>query len=115
MKKMSKTELPEIPALTDEMLAQAFPGGFTIRDESNALTAFAFRNGPLETLHAGQPSSSTYDPSVSRITETEMKELMIAASEKLATMLKLRDTKSEQYRRFIRAYGFMYCRNWNRE
>jgi len=27
---------------------QVFPGGFTLRDEANAIVAYAFRNGPLE-------------------------------------------------------------------
>jgi hypothetical protein len=34
-------------------LRSAPDGGFTLRDEANALTAFAFRNGFLEDLHAG--------------------------------------------------------------
>ncbi len=31
-------------------------GGFTLRDEASALVAWAFRNGPLEGLHAGATS-----------------------------------------------------------
>jgi hypothetical protein len=33
---------------------QLFPGGFTLRDEANAIVAYAFRNGPIEDLHAGE-------------------------------------------------------------
>ena len=51
--------------------AQYFPGGFTIRDEANALAAWAFRNGPLEDLHAGKHSALLDDPELSRITDEE--------------------------------------------
>ena len=37
-----------------ELEARAFPDGFTLRDEANAIVAVAFRNGPLEDLHAGK-------------------------------------------------------------
>ena len=92
-----------------------FPGGFTIRDEANALTAFAFRNGPLEDLHAGKSSPLTKDASLSRITEAEMKELMINASERLAKMLAMREKNPEAYRTWAQTYGAMYCGLWNRE
>lgn len=115
---MKKTKmrqrLPEIPALPEEFLAQAFPGGFTVRDEANALTAYAFRNGLLEDLHAGASSPLTADPSLSRITQAEMKEIMVEASEKLAGLLGLRETDPDTYKRFVQAYAYMYCRAWNR-
>ena len=97
------------------MLARSFPGGFTIRDEANALAAYAFRNGPLEDLHAGKPSPLTADHSLSRITQDEMKELMINASGKLAGLLKLRDDAPEAYKRFVQSYAMRYCRTWKRE
>lgn len=87
---------------------------FTIRDEANALVAWAFRNGPLEDLHAGKTSELLSDPSLSRITEDEMKELMIFASKTLAKLLELKEAKPEIYREGIEAYGAMYCSNWER-
>jgi hypothetical protein len=114
MSKKARQSPSQIPALPEKMLAQAFPGGFTIRDEANALTAYAFRNGPLEDLHAGASSPLTSDPKLSRITNAEMKELMVNASERLAQILKIRDNDPHTYQRFVRAYGFMYCRGWNR-
>lgn len=108
----SITDLPPIPG---EELQAAYPGGFTVRDEANALTAYAFRNGPLEDLHSGKTSSLLNDPSLNRITDAEMKDLMINASEHLAKMLALRDSDPEKYRRFVQAYGMRYCRAWNRE
>src|ERR1044072_2130071 len=46
-----------------------FPGGFTLRDEANAIVACAFRNGPLEDLHAGKYSELLEDRTLSRITD----------------------------------------------
>lgn len=88
--------------------------GFTIRDEANALTALAFRNGPIENLHAGKHDPVLDDPSVSRITDDEMKEIMIKASERLAELLNLRNTDIEAYAREIEN-GMRYTRDWDRE
>ena len=33
-------------------IEQFFPGGFSPRDEANLIVAYAFRNGPIEDLHA---------------------------------------------------------------
>src|SRR5258708_2844545 len=52
-------------------------GEFTLRDEANALTAFAFRNGFLEDLHAGKSSPVLSQPGFSRISDDEMQPLMI--------------------------------------
>lgn len=114
MKKHEPQAIPESPPVSEEELKAAYPGGFSVRDEANALTAYAFRNGPLENLHAGKASPLTDDPALSRITDDEMKNLMINASEHLAKMLALRDRDPDQYRRFVKAYGMRYCRSWNR-
>jgi hypothetical protein len=42
----------EIPAIPDETPARVVPGDSMIRDKANALTEHAFRNGPVECLHA---------------------------------------------------------------
>ena len=104
----------DFPPLSAELREMHFPGGFTVRDEANALTAFAFRNGPLEDLHAGRSSPLTHDPSLSRITDEEMKHLMITASEKLASMLALKERDPEKYKSIIVAYNIMYCSSWER-
>lgn len=67
--------------------AQLFPDGFTLRDEANAIVALAFRNGPIEDLHAGQWSELLSNPELSRITDDEMKMLMIDACEHVAKLL----------------------------
>lgn len=88
---------------------------FTVRDEANALTALAFRNGFIEELHAGQPSPLLEQPGLSRITDAEMKKIMIEASEKLARMLALKRDDPDRYEAAIRDYHERYCRNWKRD
>lgn len=87
---------------------------FTVRDEANALTALAFRNGPLEALHAGKQSSELEDPEISRITNDEMKTLMINASQRLAELLHLRDADPTAYAKEIEL-GCRYTQGWVRD
>ena len=100
--------------IAEESLETAFPGGFNIRDEANALTAYAFRNGAIEELHAGKNSPLLDDPSLSRITDEEIKRLMIEASERLEALLRLRETSPEEYKRTIIDCALRYCRKWQR-
>ena len=58
----------------------------------------AFRNGPIEDLHAGQYSALLENPGLSRITDEEMKALMIDASKKFAELLAIRDSDPEDSR-----------------
>ena len=90
-------------------------GEFTVRDEANALTAFAFRNGFIEELHAGKPSPLLQQPGYSRISDDEMRRLMIEASEKLAQMLKLKRDDPARYDDLVRRCHKNYCRTWKRD
>ena len=100
--------------ISEESLETVFPGGFKIRDEAIALTAHAFRIGALEELHAGKNSPLLGDPSLSRITDEEIKRLMIEASERLEALLRLREASPEEYKRTIIDCALSYCRNWQR-
>lgn len=104
-------ELPKIPK---ELVEQWFPEGFNVRDEANALVAWAFRNGPLENLHAGKDSKLLRDDSLSRITDAEMRDLMISAAEKLEDLLRLKETDSQRYDVLIKSYNIMFCSGWER-
>ena len=97
-----------------KMEVQLFPEGFTLRDEANAIVAMAFRNGPLEDLHAGKSSELLSNPELSRITDDEMKTLMINACEHVAKLLELKETDPEEYYKQMMAYNHMYCRRWER-
>ncbi len=98
----------------DDKLNQLFPNGLTIRDEANAIVAMAFRNGPLEDLHAGKHSELLNDPELSRITDAEMKALMLNACEVVARLLTLKQEDPAEYDRTIKSQVFLYCRNWDR-
>ena len=88
---------------------------FTIRDEANALTAYAFRNGFIEDLHAGKDSPLLRDPAYSRITDEEMRRLMVESSEKLSRLLQMQRSDPEKYDAFVRRYHKTYCRGWKRD
>ena len=91
----------------------------TLRDEANAITAHVFRNGFLEDLHSGLPSPLVTNPRFARITDPEMKKLMIESSAKLAHWLYLREMlleeKPEAYYELLRVVEFRASRNWERE
>ncbi len=84
----------------------------SIREEANALTCYAFRNGKLENLHAGKDSELLNKSGLSRITDDEMKQLMIEASRKLAELLLLRDTDRDRYDQLVDYMCNSYTRNW---
>jgi len=83
--------------------ALTFSGGWTLRDEANAMCAYAFRNGFIEDIHAS-----------GRITDPEMKKLMIEASAGLARLLERKRNNPMEYEQFIRDYHRRYCRQWER-
>ena len=90
------------------------PGAkFTYRDQANVLTLLAFRNGPIEDLHAGKYSPLLEDPQLSRITDEEMKTVMIDASSKLAELLALRDADPEAFAQLLAGW-WRSVRDWER-
>ena len=104
-------ELPEIP---HELLEERFPGGFTLRDEANAIVAWALRNGPLEDLHAGKYSSLLEDDSLSRITDVEMKALILYACERVEDLLRLKQSDPSKYDALVKVHNIVYCGQWER-
>ena len=101
-------ELRKFARLTDK-------GEFTVRDEANALTACAFRNGFLEDLHAGKSSELLTQPGLSRISDEEMRKLMIQASAKLEELLRLKSETPAKYEEWVRDYNRKYCHSWKRD
>jgi hypothetical protein len=97
-----------------ELETRAFPDGFTLRDEANAIVAKAFRNGPLEDLHAGKWSELLDNQELSRITDEEMKALMIFACEQVVQLLRMKETDPEGYYLEMMSYGWRFCRGWER-
>jgi hypothetical protein len=79
----------------------------TLRDEANAITVYAFRNGFIEDLHAEN-----------RITDPEMKRLNIQNSARLAHWLYIRDKcRTAVPRRYFKelAEQHRYTHHWDRE
>ena len=116
-KTRKRTAGPKPPTPPDEfvaMIESAFPGGFSVRDEANALVAIAFRNGPLEDLHAGKPSELLEDPSLSRITDDEIRKLMIHSCDVLENLLRIKENDPERYYQYVKVQAMMFCRDWER-
>lgn len=86
----------------------------TMREEANALTCCAFRNGYIEELHAGKHSKLLEKPGLSRITDDEMKKLMIAASAKLAELLAMKEKEPEKYWKLILFVHKNYSARWEK-
>jgi len=86
----------------------------TIREEANALTCCAFRNGYIEELHAGKHSALLEQPGLSRITDAEMQKLMIGASAKLAELLAMKETDPDEYWRQLSYFDKNYCGHWEK-
>jgi hypothetical protein len=86
----------------------------TTREEANALTCCAFRNGYIEELHAGKDSDLLKTPGLSRITNDEMKKIMIGASSKLAQLLAMKETDPNEYWRQLKYFNEKCCYNWEK-
>jgi len=104
---------PEQQAGNDPRLPLPPSGMFTHRDQANVMTLLAFRNGPIEVLHAGKYSPMLEAPELSRITDEEMKTIMINASAKLAELLALRDDDLDEFAQVLAA-NWRQVRAWER-
>ena len=81
--------------------------------EAKAIVALAFRNGPIEDIHAGSPCPTcTGDPAYSRITDPEMKIIMKNAVNRVYSLLQLKATDHAHYATEI-ALGERYTASWD--
>jgi hypothetical protein len=81
--------------------------------EAKALVALAFRNGPIENLHAGRscPACSG-NAEISHITDEEMKGLMKSAVNALYRLLWKREYDPRSYDEDL-ALGHRYTLHWD--
>ncbi len=86
----------------------------TLREEANAIVAHVFRNGFLEDLHAGIVEEKLLDPKYSRITNDEMKKLMIECCDKMEKLLRLREEKPSEYMDKMKRTLRNYCKHWEK-
>jgi hypothetical protein len=81
--------------------------------EAKALVALAFRNGPIEDVHAGKSCPACDGkPGYSRISDAEMQLIMKAAVNRIHTLLGLKANDSDEYERQI-AYGERCAHAWD--
>jgi hypothetical protein len=81
--------------------------------EAKAMVALAFRNGPIEALHAGKPCAAcSGNPAVSHISDEEMKAIMKSAVNTLYRLLWQRKHDSEAYIE-NRTLGQQYTMQWD--
>jgi hypothetical protein len=81
--------------------------------EAKAIVALAFRNGPIEDIHAGRlcPTCSG-QAGYSRITDAEMKLIMTNAVDQVYALLVLKIESPEEYESRIRL-GERYTVKWD--
>ena len=81
--------------------------------EAKALVALAFRNGPIEDLHAGKECPTCAGKSeYSHITQAEMKNIMKQAVDTVYKLLWLKQNNPEQYEATLEL-GKRYSRFWD--
>lgn len=84
-----------------------------LEQQAKAIVALAFRNGPLEDVHAGSICTACQaDPAVSHITQAEVKAIMKHAVNWVYTLLRLREENPAAYERAVRQ-GLMYTPQWD--
>jgi hypothetical protein len=81
--------------------------------EAKAIVALAFRNGPIEDLHAGEPCAACEGKAgFIRITDAEMKAIMKNAVDHVYALLCLRNENPTEYESQIK-FGERYTLRWD--
>lgn len=81
--------------------------------QAKAIVALAFRNGPIEELHAGKLCPTCLgQPEFSHISAEEIKIVMKSAVDTVYRLLWQREFEPEKYQRNI-VFGLRYTANWD--
>ena len=81
--------------------------------EAKAIVALAFRNGPIEQIHAGRRCPTcTGRSGFSRITDAEIKLIMKNAVDQVYALLSLKNQNPEEYESQMRL-GERYTAKWD--
>lgn len=81
--------------------------------EAKALVALAFRNGPIENVHAGKVCPTCDgNPEYSHIAQDEMRSIMKAAVDRLYTYLLLKENDKSAYDALL-SFGARYTAAWD--
>ena len=85
-----------------------------LANEAKAIVATAFRNGPLENIHAGKLCPSCGGaPQYSHISQDEMKALMKYAVDTVYTMLCMREYDPANYAATVERANLHYTKSWD--
>jgi hypothetical protein len=80
--------------------------------EAKALVALAFRNGPIENVHAGKACPTCHGKAqYSHITQSEMRQIMKAAVDRVFTLLVLKERDPKAYQALL-SLGERYTTAW---
>lgn len=81
--------------------------------EAKSIVALAFRNGPIEDIHAGKACSRcTGKAEYSHITDEEMKMLMKSAVDRVYSLLRMKAESPAEYELRIQ-FGTLYTASWD--
>lgn len=81
--------------------------------EAKALVALAFRNGPIEDVHAGKTCPTCHgNPEYSHITQAEMRQIMKAAVDRMYTFLVLKHRDDKAYESML-SFGERNTTAWD--
>jgi hypothetical protein len=81
--------------------------------EAKAIVALAFRNGPIEDVHAGKVCPTCDgNPEYSHITQDEMRTIMKAAVDRIYTFLLLKENDETAYEALV-SFGEKYTLAWD--
>jgi hypothetical protein len=81
--------------------------------EAKALVALAFRNGPIENVHAGKTCPTCRGKAeYSRITQAEMRQIMKAAVDHIYTFLLVKERDPKGYEALL-SLGDRYTKAWD--
>jgi hypothetical protein len=97
-------------SLSAENISRALP---ELGREAKALVALAFRNGPIEDVHAGKRCPTCHGKKqFSHITQAEMREIMKTAVDRLYTFLVVKQSDHDAYEGLLN-FGELYTREWD--
>ena len=84
-----------------------------LASEAKAIVALAFRNGPIENVHAGILCPTCEgEARYSRISQSEMKTIMKTAVNRMYTLLLFKTTNPAEFEALMR-YGSLFTRQWD--
>ena len=84
----------------------------TLEEEAKAIVLLAFRNGPIEDIHAPCTPCPNCGVKRSRITEEEMKDINRTAVNRVWMMLRMREQNPQRYRACVQ-YTCRSLTNWD--